>query len=196
MYHSTLTHPSFTDIVLYLLYASHVRTVRRFLARSSISFLGTLALFLFVVSPGPLDVISSFRFLQLQYPVYPYIFLFYLTSSIHCCTIYQTSKAFLPTCTRIYMPICNQCDTMLQEPNAGIARESPNNTACYSVKDVREVQKCVIGRDVYEGPGSGSTHVPFGHSVAGMVKSPVCESLVYCKGRKSSEAEVMETTCC
>ena len=52
--------------------------------------------------------------------------------SIHCCTIYQTSKAFLPTCTRIYMPICNQCDTMLQEPNAGIARESPNSTACYS----------------------------------------------------------------
>lgn len=28
----------------------------------------------------------------------------------------------------------------------------------------------------YDGPGNGSTHVPFGHSVAGIVKSPTLSS--------------------
>jgi len=32
----------------------------------------------------------------------------------------------------------------------------------------------------HEGPGSGSTHVPFGHSTAGMVKSPAWARYVYC----------------
>ena len=31
----------------------------------------------------------------------------------------------------------------------------------------------------YEGPGRGSTHVPFGQRVAAMVKSPDCPALVY-----------------
>ena len=41
--------------------------------------------------------------------------------------------------------------------------------------------------DYYEGPGNGSTHVPFGYRVAAMVKSPAVPPLVNCftEGRVS-----------
>ena len=51
----------------------------------------------------------------------------------------------------------------------------PTNFTC-----TNDGQKPIISLLFHEGPGSGSTHVPFGHNTAGMVKSPAWDRYVYC----------------
>ena len=70
---------------------------------------------------------------------------------------------------------------ILRYPNLAVAYQKQKTINVYHLvqTDLYSILHRSSPKFVYEGPGSGSTHVPFGHNVAAFVKSLVLLGEIY-----------------